>query len=236
MPVCALTSGVRPRLPPANVRPTPSTAWRVGARCGSFPPCRPRDRLPGRSARRTCRDRDTWRRARHHVCGGIDRLAPHHACNEVGNVERKRFSRHGLLLGSFTSSSTDYPQAHAHRRRQIVSPGSRQKRDSLPARRPRPRPTPLGRSSTISWSFFHCASSVRMLPSSVEAKPHCGLRQNCSSGANLVASSIRLSMALLSSRSPVFEVTSPSTTRLSPRGRNRSGSKPPARSVSYSRK
>ena len=31
-------------------------------------------------------------------------------------------------------------------------------------------------------SFAHCSSSARMLPSSVEAKPHCGDRQNCSSG------------------------------------------------------
>jgi hypothetical protein len=28
--------------------------------------------------------------------------------------------------------------------------------------------------STASFSFAHCSSSVRMLPSSVEAKPHCG--------------------------------------------------------------
>jgi hypothetical protein len=28
--------------------------------------------------------------------------------------------------------------------------------------------------STASFSFAHCSSSVRRLPSSVEAKPHCG--------------------------------------------------------------
>ena len=28
--------------------------------------------------------------------------------------------------------------------------------------------------STASFSFAHCSSSERMLPSSVEAKPHCG--------------------------------------------------------------
>jgi len=28
--------------------------------------------------------------------------------------------------------------------------------------------------STASLSFAHCSSSVRILPSSVEAKPHCG--------------------------------------------------------------
>ena len=52
----------------ANVRRDSfEAAWRVGARCGSSPPCRPRDRSPARSARPTCRDRDISRRARHHV-------------------------------------------------------------------------------------------------------------------------------------------------------------------------
>ena len=46
-------------------------------------------------------------------------------------------------------------------------------------------------SSTISRSFAHCSSSVRTLPSSVEAKPHCGERQNWSRSANLAASSMR---------------------------------------------
>jgi len=32
--------------------------------------------------------------------------------------------------------------------------------------------------STASLSFIHCSSSARMLPSSVLAKPHCGLRQS----------------------------------------------------------
>src|SRR5205085_9639537 len=31
--------------------------------------------------------------------------------------------------------------------------------------------------STIMRSFAHCSSSARMLPSSLEAKPHCGDRQ-----------------------------------------------------------
>src|SRR6185503_5325977 len=35
--------------------------------------------------------------------------------------------------------------------------------------------------STIIASFAHCSSSARILPSSVEAKPHCGERQSCSS-------------------------------------------------------
>ena len=37
--------------------------------------------------------------------------------------------------------------------------------------------------STTNFSFAHCSSSVRMLPSSVEAKPHCGDSASCPSGA-----------------------------------------------------
>src|SRR3954470_13298256 len=91
-------------------------------------------------------------------------------------------------------------------------------------------------SSLIMRSFAHCSSSARTLPSSVEAKPHCGERQNCSSGANLAASSIRRLPSSFFSSVPLLEVTSPSTTALLPFGRKRSGSKPPARSLSYSRK
>src|SRR5215469_8433240 len=90
--------------------------------------------------------------------------------------------------------------------------------------------------STIIRNLAHCSSSARMLPSSVEAKPHCGDRQNCSSGANLPASSMRRSTSSFFSSVPLLEVTRPSTTTLLPLGRKRSGSKPPARSVSYSRK
>ena len=45
--------------------------------------------------------------------------------------------------------------------------------------------------STIIFSFAHWASSVRTLPSSVEAKPHCGERQSWSRATYLVASSMR---------------------------------------------
>src|SRR4051812_41770959 len=90
--------------------------------------------------------------------------------------------------------------------------------------------------STIIRSLAHCCSSASTLPSSVEAKPHCGERQNCSKGANFAASSMRRLMSSLRSRVPLLEVTRPSTTVLLPFGRKRSGSKPPARSVSYSRK
>src|SRR5471032_1171526 len=65
--------------------------------------------------------------------------------------------------------------------------------------------------------------------------PQCGKRQSWSSGANFDASSRRrLSWSLLSS-APVLEVITPSTACLC-LGRRRSGSKPPARSLSYSMK
>jgi peptidoglycan/LPS O-acetylase OafA/YrhL len=90
--------------------------------------------------------------------------------------------------------------------------------------------------STASLSFAHCSSLERMLPSSVEAKPHCGDNASCSSGANFAASSSRRLMWSFFSSSPNLEVMTPTTTTLLPLGRKRSGSKPPARSESYSRK
>src|SRR5262249_1720346 len=90
--------------------------------------------------------------------------------------------------------------------------------------------------STTSRIFAHCCAPVSTLPSSVEAKPHCGLNAICSIGMNFAASSSRrLTVSLLSSV-PLFEVMTPTTTILLPLGRKRSGSKPPARSESYSRK
>ena len=74
-----------------------------------------------------------------------------------------------------------------------------------------------------------------MLPSSVEAKPHCGDRQSWSSGMYFAASSIRRFSSSLDSSVPDFDVTRPSTTNF-PFGTKRSGSKPPARSLSYSMK
>src|SRR5262249_23622857 len=53
------------------------------------------------------------------------------------------------------------------------------------------RPHISSATSTIILSFAHCSSSARILPSSVEAKPHCGDRQSCSSGTYLAASSMR---------------------------------------------
>src|SRR5205085_7023934 len=89
--------------------------------------------------------------------------------------------------------------------------------------------------STIIRSFAHCSSSARMLPSSVEAKPHCGDRQSWSSETYFDAWSMRRLSSSLDSSLPDFEVTRPSTTVL-PFGTKRSGSKPPARSESYSMK
>ena len=50
---------------------------------------------------------------------------------------------------------------------------------------------------TIMRSFAHCSSSASTLPSSVEAKPHCGDRQSWSSATYLVASSMRRLMSSL---------------------------------------
>src|SRR5699024_671759 len=85
-------------------------------------------------------------------------------------------------------------------------------------------------------SFFHCSSSVSRFPSSVEAKPHWGLRASWSSGTYPAASSMRFFTSSLFSNSPCFEVTRPSMIVRSSLSTCRSGSKPPARSVSYSRK
>jgi len=74
------------------------------------------------------------------------------------------------------------------------------------------------------------------LPSSVLAKPHCGDSASCSSGRYFAACSIRRFNSSLLSSIPDLLVTSPSTTTLCPRGTKRSGSKPPARSLSYSMK
>jgi len=73
------------------------------------------------------------------------------------------------------------------------------------------------------------------LPSSVLANPHWGLSASWSSGTNRAASSMRRRSSSTGSSVPDFDVTSPSTTVL-PGGMKRSGSKPPARSLSYSRK
>src|SRR4029079_13441153 len=89
--------------------------------------------------------------------------------------------------------------------------------------------------STIMRSLAHCSSSASTLPSSLDAKPHCGDRQSWSMGTNFAASSMRRLISSLDSSVPVFEVTRPSTTCL-PLGTKRKGSKPPARSLSYSMK
>ena len=46
--------------------------------------------------------------------------------------------------------------------------------------------------STTRRTLAHCSSSVMMLPSSVEEKPHCGERQSCTSGTYFAASAMRL--------------------------------------------
>ena len=113
----------------------------------------------------------------------------------------------------------------------VLSLGSIRNGSKPPARRPQISSA----SSTIIRSLAHCSSSARILPSSVEAKPHCGDRHSCSSGTYFAASSIRRLRSSLDSSRPDFDVTRPSTIVLS-LGTKRSGSKPPARSLSYSMK
>lgn len=74
-----------------------------------------------------------------------------------------------------------------------------------------------------------------IFPSSVDAKPHCGLKQSCSSGIYLVASSMRALIAALSSNSGNFELIKPNTTRplCGLLAKCFNGSNPPERSSSY---
>jgi hypothetical protein len=60
-----------------------------------------------------------------------------------------------------------------------------------------PLAPPSWATSTIIRSLAHCSSSARILPSSVEAKPHCGDRQSWSRSVNLAASSMRRLIASL---------------------------------------
>ena len=56
---------------------------------------------------------------------------------------------------------------------------------------PSPYPhTSLAVAATSS-SFCRCSSAVRLLPSCVEAKPHCGLSASRSSGTKRAASAMR---------------------------------------------
>ena len=69
--------------------------------------------------------------------------------------------------------------------------------------------------SFTNFNFAHCSSSVNLLPIAQEAKPHCGLKHNRSSGIYFVACLILLITFSLSSRSGFFVVISPRTTFLS---------------------
>src|SRR4029079_8480405 len=90
--------------------------------------------------------------------------------------------------------------------------------------------------STIRESLRCCISGVTPMCSlALVENPHCGDRASWSSSMKRFASSIRrLSSSTLSS-SFTLEATRPSTTVL-PFGTTASGSKPPARALSYSRK
>src|SRR5262245_28068759 len=89
--------------------------------------------------------------------------------------------------------------------------------------------------STTRRSLVSSPSSSMVLPPMPLENPHCGLSASCSSGACLLASSMRRLSSSFDSSLPLLVVTRPRTATL-PLGRKRSGSKPPARALSYSRK
>src|SRR5207253_1938647 len=96
-------------------------------------------------------------------------------------------------------------------------------------------PHTLPATATICASFASCSACPSGLPLTELAKPHCGLSARLSSGANFAASSIRRSSSCAVSTRALLVETRPRTARF-PFGNSRSGSKPPARAVSYSRK
>src|SRR5205809_3682369 len=91
--------------------------------------------------------------------------------------------------------------------------------------------------STTRSNFRRCTSSEIGFPRNVLAKPHWGLRHRFSSGTIFAAASMRRFSASFDSSSGTFVLSSPSTILLREcLGKKRSGSKPPERSSSYSRK
>src|SRR5262249_7295832 len=82
-------------------------------------------------------------------------------------------------------------------------------------------------------NFRHCSSSPSCTPPTPLLKPHCGLSASWSSGRWRAALSMRRLRSSGDSRVALLVVTSPSTAIVSLRTK-RSGSKLPARSLSYS--
>src|SRR6266581_283755 len=107
--------------------------------------------------------------------------------------------------------------------------------DRAHGRHRKSQPQTLFATSMTNPSLRHWSSAVSLLPWWVLEKPHCGERHRASSATYRAAASMRRFRSSFFSRSGTLELTRPSTTVL-PFGTWRSGSKPPARSVSYSRK
>ena len=82
------------------------------------------------------------------------------------------------VIGLLEHGNVEPRPAHRHGTRQPRGAGTYDDRVGIPQCALRKRMTYLPHTSfatsTASLSFAHCSSSVRMLPSSVEAKPHCG--------------------------------------------------------------
>src|SRR5205807_4253962 len=115
-------------------------------------------------------------------------------------------------------------------------PGGRLRIRRCRDRTPAAHPHTSRATSTMRRSLAFSSSMVSALPSTVDEKPHCGLRHNCSSGTYLAASSMRRFNSSLLSSAARLVVTRPSTTFFGPLGTKRNGAKPPERASSYSRK
>src|SRR5207247_10356775 len=101
---------------------------------------------------------------------------------------------------------------------QPPSPSTLSLHDALPIYRERAaalggQPHTSRAVSTMSSSFAFCSSAVIALPSTVEEKPHCPLRQSCSNGTYLAACSIlRLRSSFFSSALPLLVTATKTTT------------------------
>src|SRR5262249_49950483 len=110
------------------------------------------------------------------LAGGMERGRAQQTADVVG-AERRRGALHNFF---FPSPSPRRGEGRGEglcdfRWSEWPSPGSLRSPPS--ARRgegKKDQPHTSFASSTIIRSFAHCSSSARMLPSSVEAKPHCG--------------------------------------------------------------
>ena len=106
----------------------------------------------------------------------LQRCGAQQAADMVG-AERRLGAFHGALstLLAVMPANSGHPYARSH---DVRHHGRRCPRERDTAYDRCRHPQTSSATSTISRSFAHCSSSARILPSSVEAKPHCGERQS----------------------------------------------------------